>query len=204
MIVVAGELGAAAAGVELLRDGAGRKNRSLVAAYTRPVPRLDVVRALAGTGFVRGAIDVSDGLSSDLIHLCENAGERARAGRNGGNARAAKDRNANHRARRTHGVGCEIHAHALPIARGVRAFCETRGIDPVEWALHAGEDYALILSVPRPHAVAACRAIHAAGVRASIIGRFTAARGSYRIIVTPSRARTFRSGGSDHVKKAPR
>lgn len=170
-IVVAGELGAAAAGVALLR--AGRKTGSLVRAYVRPVPRLDVSRALARSRAVRCAIDVSDGLSSDLIHLCE-AGA----------------------------VGCEIQAHAIPVARGVRAFCRARGYDPVEWALHAGEDYALVLGIPRASLAAACRTMERAGARVSVIGRFTRERGSYRITESGSRARAFRRGGWDHLGKS--
>lgn len=173
VIVVAGEIGAAAAGVSLLK--AGKKTGSLVNAYVRPVPRLDVARALTGNGTVRGAIDVSDGLSSDLIHLCEAAG-----------------------------VGCEIHAHALPLARGVRAFCRARRFDPVDWALHAGEDYALILAIPRRSIAAACRSIQRTGVHAAIVGRFTRERGAYRIIESGRRSRAFRAGGWDHMRKGRR
>lgn len=173
VVIVAGELGAAAVGVELLR--AGRKSGSLVAAYARPVPRLDVVRALAGTRLVRGAIDVSDGLSSDIIHLCEAGG-----------------------------VGCEIHAHALPVGRGVRAFCRAHGQDASSWALHAGEDYALVLAVARKHALDVCRAIRRAGVRAAIIGRFTRTPGAYHIVESGARVRAFRRGGWDHRKPGKR
>ena len=173
VIVVVGELGAAAAGVALLR--AGRKSGSLVNAYVRPVPRLDVARALAGSGMVRGAIDVSDGLSSDLIHLCDAAG-----------------------------VGCEIHAHALPLARGVRAFCSARRYDPIDWAMHAGEDYALVLAIPSKFIAAACRAIQRTRAHAAIVGRFTREQGSYRIIERAGRARAFKPGGWDHMRKGRR
>jgi thiamine-monophosphate kinase len=168
VIIVVGQLGAAAAGVELLR--AGHNGGPLVKAYTHPVPRLDVVHALSGVHL--GAIDISDGLSSDLIHLCE-----------------------------ANGLGCEIHAHALPIGRGVRAFCHARREDPESWALHAGEDYALILAVPRKHAVDVCRRLQrATRAPAAIIGRFTRARGVYHMIESGSRARAFRAGGWDHLK----
>lgn len=175
VIIVVGELGAAAAGVELLR--AGKKGGSLVGAYTRPVPRLDVVRALSGAhpGARLGAIDVSDGLSSDLIHMCEAGG-----------------------------VGCEVHAHALPVGRGVRAFCHARGEDVAGWALHAGEDYALILAVPRKNAAQVCRALGRARIRSAIVGKFTRDRGVYRIIESGSRVRLFRPGGWDHMKKGRR
>ena len=176
VIIIAGQLGAAAAGVELLR--AGKKAGALVRAYTHPVPRLDVSRALS-RAYPRarfGAIDVSDGLSSDLIHLCEAGG-----------------------------VGCEIHAHALPIGRGVRAFCRAHGEDPASWALHAGEDYALVLAVPRKHAVDVCRTIQrSARVPAAIVGKFTREPRVYRMIESGSRVRTFRPGGWDHMKKKRR
>jgi thiamine-monophosphate kinase len=169
VIIVVGQLGAAAAGVELLR--AGKKGGPLVRAYTHPVPRLDVVRALSGAS-PRGAIDVSDGLSSDLIHLCEAGG-----------------------------VGCEIHAHALPVGQGVRAFCRARQEDPESWALHAGEDYALILAVPPKRAVDVCGTIQrSTRIRTAIIGRFTRERGVYHVIESGSRRRTFRAGGWDHLK----
>ena len=174
VIIVAGEIGAAAAGVELLRSG--KKSGALVSAYTRPVPRLDVSRALSGAyprASIRGAIDVSDGLSSDLIHLCESGK-----------------------------VGCDVHAHALPIGRGVRAFCLARGEDPANWVLHAGEDYALVLAVARRHAPEVCRVLRRTRVRSAIIGKFTRERGVYRIIETGSRVRLFRPGGWDHLKKA--
>ncbi len=172
VIIVAGELGAAAAGVQLLRTG--HKGGALVRAYTHPVPRLDVSRALSGAR-LRGAIDVSDGFSSDLIHMCEAGG-----------------------------VGCEVQAQALPIGRGVRAFCRARGKDPADWALHAGEDYALVLAVARKNTADVCRVLRRARIRSAIVGKFTRDRGVYRIIESGSRVRQFRPGGWDHMKNGRR
>ena len=168
-MVVAGEIGAAAAGVALLREG--KKTGPLVRACRRPVPRLDVVRALGAGHGVHGAIDVSDGLSSDVIHACEAGG-----------------------------VGCDIDSPALPIPGRVRAFCRARDLDPVAWALHAGEDYALILSMAGRDAEDACRTIQRAGAPASIVGRFTKHRGAYRVVDANGRARRFRARGWDHLK----
>jgi thiamine-monophosphate kinase len=114
-IVVVGALGEAAAGLELLRAGRTGKSRAkLVRAFTRPRPRLDVAAALAGHPGVRGAIDVSDGLSTDLIHICDASG-----------------------------VGCEVDATALPVSPALAAFCRARDTDLVDWILRGGEDYAL-------------------------------------------------------------
>jgi len=168
-IVVAGVLGAAAAGVGLLR---GRKARGpLVRAYKQPTPRLDVARALSRSRSVRGAIDVSDGFSSDVIHVCE----------------ASR-------------VGCDVDEATFPIPPPVRAFCRERGLDPVRWALHAGEDYALILSVAPQRAAEVCRRIRRAGCPAVVVGRFTARRGAYRLFDASGEARPFKAGGWDHLK----
>jgi thiamine-monophosphate kinase len=174
-IVVAGVLGAAAAGAALL--GERRKNGPLVRAYVKPTPRLDVVRALGrdrgpGGARVRGAIDVSDGLSSDLIHLCEASG-----------------------------VGCDVDTARLPVPRAVRAFCAERGLDAAEWALHAGEDYALVLSVPARAARSVSLAIRRAGPAVAIVGRFTRHRGVYRVIDKRGRARPLRARGWDHLRR---
>jgi thiamine monophosphate kinase len=86
----------------------------------------------------------------------------------------------------------------------VRVFCRARSLDPIEWALHSGEDYALILSVAPKSVAAACRAIGEAGVRASVIGRFTRERGAHRIIDAAGHERAFRAGGWDHLRKGRR
>jgi thiamine-monophosphate kinase len=60
-------------------------------------------------------IDVSDGLSVDLSHLCEESG-----------------------------VGAEIHLDRLPLSPEIRHFQR----QPYRLALHGGEDYELLFSVP--------------------------------------------------------
>ncbi len=78
-IVVAGTLGSAAAGVALLRSrGRAPKSNRLVRAFVSPTPGIAVADALRRGTSVHGAIDVSDGLSSDLIHLCEAGRDRLR------------------------------------------------------------------------------------------------------------------------------
>ncbi len=172
-IVVAGELGAAAAGALMLEKGLGGSGRgALVRSYADPVPRLDVAAALRNVRSVHAAIDVSDGLSGDLIHMCE-------AGR----------------------VGCDVLAPELPVARGVPGFCSERGLDTVRWVMDSGEDYALVLAVEPGSAAAVCRRIRRAGVRATIAGRFRRSRGVYRLIGADGRARRFRSGGWDHFRR---
>jgi thiamine-monophosphate kinase len=120
-VVVAGWLGASAAGLWLLSHpeaGAGADSavrEVAVRAHLRPEPLLQAGRCLAEAG-VRTAMDVSDGLLADLEKLC-----------------------------RASGVAATIDAGAVPVEPDVRrAFGEQALI----WALTGGEDYALLATMP--------------------------------------------------------
>ncbi|MBJ6727883.1 thiamine-phosphate kinase [Geomesophilobacter sediminis] len=76
LVFVTGTLGDAAAGLELLQRGV-REGR-LVDRQLAPEPRVAAGAALADAGFVHAMIDVSDGLVSDLGHICELSGVGAK------------------------------------------------------------------------------------------------------------------------------
>jgi thiamine-monophosphate kinase len=124
-LCVTGPLGAAAAGLALLRspdpaaaDLLGRFP-GLAAAQRRPRPALAMGLALARAG-ATAMIDVSDGLAADALHLAEASG-----------------------------VGLEITDAAVPIAPGVAEAARLLGRDPVELALGGGEDFVLAAALPR-------------------------------------------------------
>ncbi len=106
-ICVTGALGGSAG--ELARMAAGQGGRGGPQSW--PEPRLGVGRALARRRLATAAIDVSDGLSTDLLHLCEASGVRA-----------------------------EVRGEAVPL----HALAEGR----LELAMHGGEDYELLFTVP--------------------------------------------------------
>ncbi len=77
-VFVSGTLGDAAGGLALLesgvRPGQGRETDRLLRAFYDPAPRLELGAALASERLASAMIDISDGLSVDLAHVCEESG----------------------------------------------------------------------------------------------------------------------------------
>jgi thiamine-monophosphate kinase len=94
-IFASGTLGDAAQGFRLLEEGGlqekGRGVRPLIRAFLDPVPRLDLGALLARRKLASAMIDISDGLSVDLAHICEESG-----------------------------VGAEVEASRIPISPALR------------------------------------------------------------------------------------
>jgi thiamine-monophosphate kinase len=72
-IYVTGELGASAATLNLLSQGR-KLSPSDFARHFFPVPRIEVGRILRKKALASAMIDISDGLSTDLSHICEESG----------------------------------------------------------------------------------------------------------------------------------
>jgi thiamine-monophosphate kinase len=72
LLATTGELGASAAGLLALQNGASGQER-LIRRHLRPEPRVGVGALAAGLG-VGAAIDISDGLASDARRICEQSG----------------------------------------------------------------------------------------------------------------------------------
>jgi len=133
-IFVTGTLGGAAAGLRLSEAGArlhaGTRGESeadaidaLLLRQMCPEPRVGWGRVLGEEGLASSMIDISDGLSSDLSHICCESD-----------------------------VGAVIQSAAVPLDRHVIEVCGRRALDPLMLALHGGEDFELLFTV-RPHDV---------------------------------------------------
>jgi thiamine-monophosphate kinase len=74
-IYVTGQLGGASAALDVLLSGAKKKLKpEYFARHFHPIPRLAVGELLRSKGVVSAMIDLSDGLSTDLSHICEESG----------------------------------------------------------------------------------------------------------------------------------
>ena len=133
ILCVTGDLGAAYLGLQLLE----REKQVFLAnpnmqpelegkdyviqRQLRPEARMDVIYELAEAGVLPTAmIDVSDGLASDLLHLCAQSG-----------------------------VGAIVFEERLPIDDQTYLAATELNLSPMTAALNGGEDYELLFTVPQ-------------------------------------------------------
>jgi thiamine-monophosphate kinase len=132
LICVSGDLGAAYMGLQLLERektaSAGQKDfvprfegkEYLVERQLKPEARKDIIAELAKEGILpTSMIDISDGLSSELLHLCKASG-----------------------------TGCRVYEDSIPIDYQTAVMAEELGMNLVTAAMNGGEDYELLFTVP--------------------------------------------------------
>lgn len=132
LICVSGDLGAAYMGLQLLERektaSAGQKDfvprfegkEYLVERQLKPEARKDIITELAKEGILpTSMIDISDGLSSELLHLCKASG-----------------------------AGCRVYEDRIPIDYQTAVMAEELGMNLVTAAMNGGEDYELLFTVP--------------------------------------------------------
>ena len=132
LICVTGDLGAAYMGLQLLErekavfkgqkdvqpDFAGKEY--LLERQLKPEARRDIIQKLAEAGVKPTAMmDISDGLSSELMHICTQSH-----------------------------VGCRIYEEHLPIDYQTAVMAEELNMNVTTCALNGGEDYELLFTVP--------------------------------------------------------
>jgi thiamine-monophosphate kinase len=134
LICVSGDLGAAYMGLQLLerenRVAADSKNPDfqpdfagkeyILERQLKPEARKDVIELLRKNGVKPTAmLDVSDGLSSELLHICKDSG-----------------------------VGCRVYEDRIPIDYQTACMAEELNMNLVTAAMNGGEDYELLFTVP--------------------------------------------------------
>ena len=132
LICVSGDLGAAYMGLQLLErekvvfEGQEEANPDftgkeyLLERQLKPEARKDIIDALAKEGIrPTSMIDISDGLSSELMHICTQSN-----------------------------TGCRIYEERLPIDYQTAVMAEELNMNVSTCALNGGEDYELLFTVP--------------------------------------------------------
>jgi thiamine-monophosphate kinase len=191
-VVVTGGLGAAAEGVRLLAEGARLDEDGELAAtgtwtassapavvaclraQLDPRPPFALARSVAERGLARAGMDVSDGLSLDLVEICARSG-----------------------------VGAVIEAAAVPVDPRAAGLERARGGDALALALHGGEDYQLLLAV-EPEAMGEVGELARVwGVEVVTVGEFVEGGPVVRIR-DGGGERLLAPGGHDHFRTGPR
>lgn len=132
LLVVTGDLGAAYMGLQVLEreKAAFQANPNLqpelqgheyvLERQLKPEARKDVAALLAELGVTpTSMMDVSDGLSSEILHLGTQSG-----------------------------VGCTIYEDKIPMDPQMMHLAEEFGINPITAVLNGGEDYELLFTMP--------------------------------------------------------
>jgi thiamine-monophosphate kinase len=132
LICVSGDLGAAFLGLQILErekkvfsgptgiqpDFTGYEY--ILERQLKPEARHDIVTMLDEAGLKpTSMIDISDGLSSELLHIAKSSD-----------------------------VGCKVYAEKIPVAEETKNVAEELELEPVTMALSGGEDYELLFTVP--------------------------------------------------------
>lgn len=131
LICVTGDLGAAYLGLQILEREKRLfledpeiqpdldEQKYLVGRQLKPEARREIIEYFDEIGLQPTAmIDLSDGLSSDMLHICRQSG-----------------------------VGCELHESRVPISEDAYDQALKFNLDPITCALNGGEDYELLFTI---------------------------------------------------------
>ncbi|ADH86194.1 thiamine-phosphate kinase [Desulfurivibrio alkaliphilus] len=179
-IWVGGPLGLAAGGLELCRRdlAADPQWQEAVQAHLDPPAQVELGRRLAAAGVVHAMMDLSDGLATDLAHICAASG-----------------------------VGAEVEAELLPVPDLLHRAAAVCQADPLNWALCGGEDYRLLFTAdPARDGAIAELGRDLADTTLTRIGRLTAPPpGGPGVLLRTAdgQSREIGYGGYDHFRTAP-
>ncbi len=178
VLCVTGSLGNSAAGLySLLHPSTAASQEDLMVvrnAHTMPTPRINEGRILSqfGPQVVSSLLDISDGLSGDLGHICERSK-----------------------------VGACIDRAALPMSPAMLHLAKIADKEPEQWALHGGEDYELLFTVSSGHEQDIIHAVkQATGTDVSVIGSIVPAAEGMQLLYADGHREQLIVQSWDHLK----
>ena len=127
LIYCSGTLGDSAAGLAYLKrltrppklSGLSKGKHYLVQRHLQPTARINLGKFLGSQPYASAAMDLSDGVSGDLKHLC-----------------------------RLSQVGALIYTEHIPMSQQMKRYAKRLRTPPLQWSLHGGEDYELLFTIP--------------------------------------------------------
>ncbi len=143
--------------------------------HTTPQPRVPEGRLLGqlGPSVVTAMLDISDGLSGDLHHLCERSQ-----------------------------VGVRVDLARLPLSLATRVVATAAGLDPLQWALHGGEDYELLFTIAPQYEQRVVATLQSAtGTQVSVIGTILALDAGMRALYPDGHEEALNVQSWDHLKR---
>lgn len=160
IIYVSGSLGNSSAGLVWLAEHHSvsklstlrQPEKFLASRHLRPTPRLALGQMLSSRGLASAALDLSDGLSGDIGHLCRQSR-----------------------------VGALIQEARLPLSSQLLTYASQISVNPLTWALHGGEEYELLFTVPPKEQHRLESAVKLLRVPATAIGVITSRRSGLQI-----------------------
>jgi thiamine-monophosphate kinase len=166
ILYVSGRLGEAELGLQIMQqgEGAASKKNTLTRKHLYPEPRLALGQWLVKKGLGTAMMDLSDGLSSDLPRLCAASA-----------------------------VGARVEKVKIPQVPPTELPLK-HGHDPLQLALHGGDDYELLFTVPPRKAKLLPKSFR--GVRLTPIGKITRKR-ELLVLEENGRTRQLIPGGWD-------
>ncbi len=118
-IWVSGTLGASSVGLGLLQTQKGDGFPELITAHFDPAPQVALGQFLAESAVVTSMMDISDGVATDLAHICNQSK-----------------------------CGAVVHGDSVPISAMMKEGADLLGQKPLAQALSGGEDYQLLFTMP--------------------------------------------------------
>lgn len=183
LLYATGTIGDALAGLMLLNEQprktrrprtatlSARHKQFLIGRHLHPTARIAEGQWLSTHGAATSAIDLSDGLSGDLRHICEESH-----------------------------VGADLNLHSLPLSPACRAYAASRQLDPVALALTGGEDYELLFTLSPRHKAKVERAAKLRRFRITCIGAIRQARQGVQAISPDGTKRPLPNSSYEHFK----
>lgn len=177
LVWVSGPLGNAAAGLELCRRRLHKpcrqadKFKQLFQAHLDPAVLVETGKILAASGMVQAMMDISDGLATDLAHICHESG-----------------------------IGVEIDRSSLPVDTLLKDAAAELDMDLMDLVLRGGEDYQLLFTTKSCHEQGLQQLLaDKLGMKIFCIGRVVHGQGVF--LVTDTERLEISYQGYDHFIK---